>query len=573
MECGRLHVKHRNTSLIRGVLDYRGTDNISMNVRAALQHAYLQVPAAAAVTQLETKSPVDTETGEITDGFSSSSIVDGGTPLDKADMYRMGKTPQLHRNFRFLSIFGFTMVLMQTWETELTVSIFGLVNGGTGGLIWMYLGTYFGLFCAILSMAEMASMAPTTGGQYHWVSEFAPQSSQRFLSFIVGWLSVLGWQVGNAAIAFLMAQQIQGLVILNHPSYVPERWHLTLLAIAIMTVCMVLNTLLYRALPLLETLALLLHTTGFLAVLIPLWTMGPKLQSAHDVFFTFTDGGGWGNAGLSCLVGILTPIFSLLGPDSATHMAEELRDASKSLPRAMIATALLNGAMGFVMLVTFCMVLGDLDSVLRTPTTQPHIQVFYNAVGSYGGATVMTCVMVVMSSCGVVNNIATSSRQLWAFARDRGVPFSGWFATVHPRWGLPLNALGASYVFAVLLSLINIGSTVAFNILTSLGVGALISSYAISVGCMALKRIRNEPLLRRSFDLGRMGLAINLFSVLFLLFTLIMTFFPPVPKPTPEMMNWNILVYGTVVFFSVGYYIVRGRFRYAGPVEYVRKSA
>lgn len=35
-------------------------------------------------------------------------------------------------------------------------------------------------------MAEMASMAPTTGGQYHWVSEFAPEKSQAFLSYVVG---------------------------------------------------------------------------------------------------------------------------------------------------------------------------------------------------------------------------------------------------------------------------------------------------------------------------------------------------------------------------------------------------
>ncbi|KAK5651159.1 hypothetical protein OQA88_13206 [Cercophora sp. LCS_1] len=509
----------------------------------------------------ETKSPLPAS--------ETTPLTHGSTPLDLHDMSRMGKPQQLHRTFRLLSIFSFTTVLMATWEAQLTVSIFGLINGGTAGLIWMYLATFLGLFAAILSMAEMASMAPTTGGQYHWVSEFAPAEWQRFLSFVVGWLCVLGWQVGNAAISFLVAQQILGVVVLdtNEGYYVPERWHLTLVVVGIMTVCMLLNTVLYRALPVVEMVALVLHLAGFVAVLVPLWVTGPRVQSAREVFFTFTDGGGWGNVGLSCLVGILSPIFSLIGPDSATHMAEELRDASKSLPRAMIATALVNGALGFVMVVTFCMVLGDLDSVLQTPTTQPFIQVFYNAVGSRGGATVMTCIMIVMAACGVVNNIATSSRQLWAFARDQGMPFSGWFAKVHPRWGLPLNALGVSYVFAVLLSLINIGSTVAFNILTSLGVGALLSSYVISISCIALKRIRNEPLLPRSFNLGRAGLPINVFSVLFLLLTFIMTFFPPVPNPTLEMMNWNILVYGTVVVFSVVYYIFRARFRYVGPVE------
>lgn len=42
-----------------------------------------------------------------------------GTQLDKTDMRRMGKKQQLKRNFRFLSIFGFTMVLMATWEAQL----------------------------------------------------------------------------------------------------------------------------------------------------------------------------------------------------------------------------------------------------------------------------------------------------------------------------------------------------------------------------------------------------------------------------------------------------------------------
>jgi hypothetical protein len=39
-----------------------------------------------------------------------------------------------------------------------TANVFGLINGGTGGLIWMYVGTFSGFFVAVVSMAEMASM-------------------------------------------------------------------------------------------------------------------------------------------------------------------------------------------------------------------------------------------------------------------------------------------------------------------------------------------------------------------------------------------------------------------------------
>lgn len=285
---------------------------------------------------------------------------------------------------------------------------------------------------------------------------------------------MLGWQVGNVAVGFLASQQIQGLIILNNPSYSPQRWHLTMIVIAIETACQVLNTFFYRALPLLETLALILHLAGFFGVLAPLWVSDAfRTRSPREVFFTFTDSVGWGNTALSCLVGILSPLFGLIGPDSATHMAEELRNASKSLPRAMVGTALVNGALGLVSTITFCMTMGDdVEAVLATPTTQPFIQVFYNAVGSKAGATSMTCVMIVMAACGVVNNIATSSRQLWAFARDRGVPFSDWFSAVHPAAGLPVNSLIFSYVFSVLLSLINIGSTIVSSTLDTQAVAA-----------------------------------------------------------------------------------------------------
>lgn len=51
-------------------------------------------------------------------------------------------------------------------------------------VIWNFVG-----FCPIyLSMAEMASMAPIAGAQYHWVSEFAPDSMQRGLSYLTGFV-------------------------------------------------------------------------------------------------------------------------------------------------------------------------------------------------------------------------------------------------------------------------------------------------------------------------------------------------------------------------------------------------
>ena len=125
----------------------------------------------------------------------------------------------------------------------------------------------------------------------------------------------------------------------------------------------------------------------------------------------------------------------------------------------------------------------------------------------------------------------------------------------------------------MLFSLVNIGPTVAFNQILSLGLAALLSSYLISIGCVALRRIKKQPLLDRAFDLGRFGLLINVGAIAFLLLAFVMSFFPGAPHPTVTTMNWSCLAYGGVLLIGAAYYIIWARHHYVGPVEDVRKSA
>ncbi|KAJ9603546.1 hypothetical protein H2200_011732 [Cladophialophora chaetospira] len=494
-----------------------------------------------------------------------------GTSRDVEDMKRMGKEQLFKRNFGFLSIFGFAMILMQTWQALLGTIVFGLGNGGTAGLIYLYIIVVIFFTLVNISMAEMASMAPTAGGQYHWISEFAPRSHQKVLSFIVGWLCTLGWQSGVSIGCFLAATEIQGLIVLNNDSYIYERWHGTLLTIAIVLFVAFFNTFLAKHLPLVEGMVLCLHLGGFICILVPLWVLGPRGNS-HQIWTQFEDGGGWGSTGLATLVGIITPTTAFLGADAAAHMSEELRNASKTLPRVMLWTSVVNGSLGFIMLITFCYTLGDLDSVLSTPTGYPFIQVFYNATGSKGGATAMSCILVLSAVTNGMTNMATASRQLFAFARDKGLPAHTWFATVNKRYEVPVNSVLFTIAFSVLFSLVNIGSTVAFNQILSLGVASLLSSYLISICCVLLRRLRGQPLLDRAFDLGRFGIPINIAGIAFLALALVMSFFPGFNHPTVQTMNWSCLAYGGVLIIGGIYYAFWARHSYVGPVEYVRKS-
>lgn len=190
----------------------------------------------------------------------------------------------------------------------------------------------------------------------------------------MGWLCLLGWQVGNTAIAYLCGTILQGVVAQNNPSYEPTRWQAVLIIWAVLTFSLVFNTTFASGLPILELIVATIHVLGFFAILIVLWVYADP-DPASEVFTSFYNGGGWSTQGAACLVGILSPVFSFVGPDAATYMAEELQDASRSLPRAMMWAAISNGAMGFVMITTFMMMLGDPATALDSATGYPFIDV------------------------------------------------------------------------------------------------------------------------------------------------------------------------------------------------------
>lgn len=385
----------------------------------------------------------------------------------------------------------------------------------------------------------------------------------------MGWLCVLGWQTGAASGAFFAGTQIEGLIVLNYADYIPQGWHSTLFMIAMGFLALLFNTLLAKQLPRVENVMLVIHTGAFIGIVATLWALAPRSDDVHAVFTHFGNH-GWSSAGTSFFVGTSAAIVPLLGADAAVHMSEELRDAGRTLPRCMIWSTLINGSMGWVMIVTVCVCLGNVEDALSSPTGYPYMEIFYNATQSKGATTAMCSFLIFMSWASCLGCMATASRQLWAFARDGAVPFGPWLCKV--VWEIPLHTIIVTFAFVCIMSLVNLGSAAALNDVNSLGSGALLSSYLCSIGCITWRRISKSPLPDSKFRLGKFGLPMNMISLSFLLLFFVFAFFPSAPNPNAQSMNWAILIFGVVVVFSMVYYLLRARYRYVGPVEYVRKT-
>jgi choline transport protein len=134
-----------------------------------------------------------------------------------------------------------------------------------------------------------------------------------------------------------------------------------------------MNTYGAKHLPVLEGIVLIVHIFGFFCIIIPLWVLAPKAP-ASEVFGTFENFGGWSSIGAACFVGSITATGSFAGSDAAVHMSEETKDASKSVPRMIVFTIVLNGLMGLVFIITYVShyrLLGVVDCETRRVLTGP----------------------------------------------------------------------------------------------------------------------------------------------------------------------------------------------------------
>jgi choline transport protein len=128
----------------------------------------------------------------------------------------------------------------------------------------------------------------------------------------IGWVTVFAWQAATTSLSFLMAGQLQGLMILNNSEYVPERWHATLLMWAISLIAFVQNIWGIKLLPALEVFAGCMHVGLFFVLFIIMLVLG-RNATAEYVFTGFVNQSGWQNDGVAWFVGLLPCIWSIVG--------------------------------------------------------------------------------------------------------------------------------------------------------------------------------------------------------------------------------------------------------------------
>lgn len=250
-------------------------------------------------------------------------------------------------------------------------------------------------------------------------------------------------------------------------------------------------------------------------------------------------------------------------------MSEEVRDASKTIPRIMLINFVINMVITFITLLTFCYQIVDIQVALDDKTGYPGLWVIRQSM-SLPWLNVFLTVVLILEIFGELAYFAAVNRDLYAFARDSGLPFSTWLAKIDQRRHIPTNAYIFSAAFSGLLSLIYVGSSVAFYAIISLCTVSLLQCYVFSIGCILWRRIYHPETLPPSrFSLGAWGVPINLSAVVFSVWSFFWTFWPEQYPVTISVFNWASPIFGATLVIAIVYYFFGGRKNYHGPVALV----
>ncbi|CAK7226826.1 hypothetical protein SEUCBS140593_006374 [Sporothrix eucalyptigena] len=204
-------------------------------------------------------------------------------------------------------------------------------------------------------------------------------------------------------------------------------------------------------------------------------------QSAHAVFATETNMSGWSSDGVAWLIGVSAVHWCFSCLDACTHMADEIPEPEKNIPRSLMATIAIGFLTGFPFAISIFFSISDMDAVASS--FMPSLEVFRQALkGSTSGAIAIESLLVGANVLGLFGIHSWQARLAWSFSRDNGFPFSKHLGSLAPPpLGVSLWAHIWSCVWTSLLGCLYLGSSVAFNSFVSGGILLQCITYSLPI--------------------------------------------------------------------------------------------
>lgn len=521
---------------------------------------------------------------------------------DVKTLHGLGYAQQLFREMGGFSNFAISFSIISILTGAILLYGYGLKFAGPIiNTVGWPLVSFFTL-CIAASMAEIASAYPTAGGLYYWAYRLGGKG----WGWITAWMNMIGQITITAGIDIAAAIYIVGFLsevfgiapdttVFGIPGFTVTSWNFYLVAMVIIMIPqLVINIAGIRLTAILNDFSVYWHIGGVLLFALLLTFLGKHHNDLGFMFSTVTtvnplDASSAtlpdGSTGPALVIGPLTmasPLFGLLpglvgiykvapfflvftlgllqaqwtytGYDASAHMAEETYLARMNSAWGIFLAVAVSFVVGYISLLVLTWSITDVAATANDP--YPVLFIVKQNLAPFFSNIVALIIAGAMWLCG--NSSVTSMSRMWfAFARDGGMPGSGYISRVSHRWRTPANAIVITSIIAVLITMYS----AAYFVVTSISTITLYLAYIFPTFLNFRNKMQNKgehtDNQNAPWKMGRLGPIVNILAMIWVVLITILFILPP-----NELVLWTMIV--IAVLLAV-YWFASERARFKGP--------
>jgi amino acid transporter len=478
-----------------------------------------------------------------------------------------GYKHELVRQFGPFNMIGVAFSIMSVLPS--IASVLGQIYTINGG-IWGWTVSSIFIFGIGLCMSELASAIPTAGGLYYWTYHYAPDSIRVPLSFVVGNTNSIALTGALCSIDYGFAKELLSIVYIakdgdfNITNPITYGVYAACIISHVATACVA-----SYGVAKLQSLSVICNVALVIFFIFTMLIGTKEKNSAGFVFGQVENLSDWSTGWSWIMNGFMPAIWTIGAFDSCVHMSEEAHNATKNVPIGILGSISSTAVLGFliIMVCSFC-INPDLNSVINTGSGQPMAQLVYDALGKNWAIVFMVLICCCQWLMGA-STITATSRQIWAFSRDNGLPFSSFVKVVNSKLKVPIRAIFFAGILALLLGCLCLIGNTAANALFTLYVCGNYFAWQTPIMLRMYRQWSKDESVRfkpGTFYMGDIvSPIVNIITILFTNFTIVMAMFPASPKVDKTTMNYTVVITCGTWVLSSAYYFLYANKTFHGP--------
>src|SRR5262249_33461723 len=198
------------------------------------------------------------------------------------------------------------------------------------------------------------------------------------------------------------------------------------------------------------------HILGVIAIVGALLLFAPKQPIGFFFARVTYNSEGW-PYWWAFIVGLLQAQWTFTGYDASASVSEETVDPRRRVPWRIVMAVAVSSGVGYLLLLALTLAIRDIPDVLNARDAAGNdvpavIAILITALGRRAGAVFVGLAAMAMWFCGL-SAVTWTSRVIFAFARDQGLPASRWWMRVSRTHLTPAPAIWLSVAIAFLATI------------------------------------------------------------------------------------------------------------------------